>query len=163
MMSGSPTPNQDGGRLPFWVCEASACKFQGTKMIKAVLFDLDETLLDRRAAAVEFLALQYCELVAGQFGDALSQDQYAARYLKLEEQGLVKKSDLYPTLVASFGLPGELSGPLLDHFRLRCPEMACPMNGAREALQFLRKVDLFCATISNGEGVVHFSLKFRLF
>ncbi|MBB3387036.1 MULTISPECIES: HAD family hydrolase [unclassified Rhizobium] len=123
-------------------------------VIKAILFDLDETLLDRRSTAAEFLQMQYRELVAGQFGDALSQDQYAARYFKLEEEGLVKKSDLYPALVASFGLPAELSGPLLNHFRLRYPEMARPMNGAREALQTLRKVGLPCAIISNGEGGV---------
>ncbi|MGG6893740.1 HAD family hydrolase [Rhizobium sp. BR 315] len=123
-------------------------------MIKAVLFDLDETLVDRRSSAAKFLKVQYRELVAQQFGDAVSEEQYAARYFKLEEEGLVKKSDLYPALVSSLGLPSEAFGPLLDHFRLRYPEMARPMLGAYEALQDLRKLGLPCAIISNGEGIV---------
>ncbi|MGM4986494.1 HAD family hydrolase [Rhizobium sp. 11_C7_N12_5] len=123
-------------------------------MIKAVLFDLDETLVDRRSSAAEFLKVQYRELVARRFGDAISEEQYAARYFKLEEEGLVKKSDLYPPLVASFGLPSEVSSPLLDHFRLRYPEMVRPMEEACEVLQGLREIGLPCAIISNGEGIV---------
>lgn len=123
-------------------------------MIKAVLFDLDETLVDRRSSAAEFLKVQYRELVARRFGDAISEEQYAARYFKLEEEGLVKKSDLYPALVSSFRLPSEVSSPLLDHFRSRYPDMAQPMKGAREALQAVRRSGLACAVISNGEGMV---------
>jgi putative hydrolase of the HAD superfamily len=123
-------------------------------MIKAVLFDLDETLMDRRSSAVEFLKVQYDELIARQFGDTVSEEQYAARYFELEAEGLVKKFDLYPALASSFGLPFEASGPLLDHFRLRYPEMARPMEGAHELLQDLRKLGLSCAIISNGEGIV---------
>ncbi|NTH64457.1 HAD family hydrolase [Agrobacterium rhizogenes] len=123
-------------------------------MIKAALFDLDETLIDRRSSAAEFLKVQYRELVAQHFGDAISEEQYAAYYFKLEEEGLVKKTDLYPALVAALGLPSEASGQLLGHFRLRYPDMARPMEGAREALEALRRGGLACAVISNGEGMV---------
>jgi putative hydrolase of the HAD superfamily len=129
------------------VCEAG-------RMIKAALFDLDETLLDRKSSAEKFLRLQYREVVIAQFGYAVSEVEYVAMYFRLEREGLLKKADLYSRMVTSLGLPEDAAQLLFDHFQRFYPEMACPMEGAHEALQSLRADGLAVGIISNGEAVV---------
>ncbi len=63
-------------------------------MAGAVLFDLDETLLDRRSSLRRFLADQHARFFAS--GRHVSVDDYCTRFLALDRRGLVPKSVVYP-------------------------------------------------------------------
>ena len=69
-------------------------------MIRAVLFDLDETLLDRTGSLRAFLADQYARHAAS-LGMATGQT-WCERFLALDRRGHVHKSVVYPDLLAEF-------------------------------------------------------------
>ena len=68
-------------------------------MIEVVMFDLDETLIDRRAALKAFLPDQF-----KRFGDQLQGvtfQTFEATFFALEKEGLVDKQKLYPRLATA--------------------------------------------------------------
>lgn len=123
-------------------------------MIRAILFDLDETLIDRRSSAERFLKLQHQDTVLGKFSSTVPEDEYLAAYFRLEKAGFVKKSELYPRLASQIGLSEEAGHLLFDDFEFRYPEIASLMDGAVATLKRLRTEGLACAVITNGEGPV---------
>ncbi|MEO8685667.1 MAG: hypothetical protein ABI414_12600, partial [Devosia sp.] len=68
---------------------SSVAVAMGQKMLEAVLFDLDETLLVRRAAIVAFIGDQY-DRHAGSLAD-IDRDRFIARFLALEDEGRTPK------------------------------------------------------------------------
>ena len=69
---------------------------------KAVLFDLDGTLLDRERSLVDFVQQQYTR-----FHPALaivSQEQYVRRFVALDARGHVWKDQVYQQLLAEFSV-----------------------------------------------------------
>ncbi len=118
-------------------------------MIAAVLFDLDETLLDRRVSLTGFLADQH-----GRFAERLggvSPELWHTRFLALDDRGRVPKSVVYPALLAEFGGDPDLADALLADYRERCCGYAQPVPGALEVLCALREAGLALAIVSNGE------------
>ncbi len=123
-------------------------------MIRAILFDLDETLIDRRSTAERFLKLQHRNLIAGRFLSPVPEDEYITAYFQLEKAGFVKKSELYTRLATSLGLSEEVAHLLFDHFERVYPDMARPMEGAVATLEKVRAKGFACAVITNGEEAV---------
>jgi putative hydrolase of the HAD superfamily len=118
-------------------------------MIDAVLFDLDETLLDRTASLHRFLADQY-----GRFGDLLghvSYPRFRDRFLALDARGHVAKSVVYPALLNELGLRSDAAGPLLADYRERCWRHAGSFAGTFAVLGELRARGLKLAIVTNGE------------
>ena len=70
-------------------------------MVGAVLFDLDETLLDRTTSLRTFLADHYDRYDA-RLGDG-SFDVWCDRFLTLDARGQAHKSLVYPIILAEFG------------------------------------------------------------
>jgi putative hydrolase of the HAD superfamily len=118
----------------------------------AVLFDLDETLLDRSAALRSFLADQYDRF--RQELASVSPAEYQAAFFALEEMGIVDKQLLYPRLVAGLSLTDGYGNLLLSDFQTRYPSFARLSVGALETLAALRALGLKTAIVSNGRGVV---------
>ncbi len=73
----------------------------GRRMIGAVLFDLDETLLDRSTSLRAFLADQW-KRFALRLGKT-SFDEWRDRFLALDRRGQVNKKIVYAALLAEFG------------------------------------------------------------
>ena len=121
-------------------------------MIEAVLFDLDETLVDRTATILAFLPDQYKRFGLADRGT--TEAQYVAEFLKLERAGLVRKRELYPRLVENLRLPRGCAADLFADFRASYPKMAIAMPGAIATLETLRRNGLPTAVVSNGEGIV---------
>ncbi|WP_261338113.1 HAD family hydrolase [Rhizobium leguminosarum] len=121
-------------------------------MIRAVLFDLDETLIDKTAAVLTFLPLQYQRFRLGEHG--IEEQRYIAEFLQLEKAGLVRKRDLYPRLAETFGLPGDLAAALFHDFETVYPGMAVPMSGAKQTISTLKQYGVLIGVVSNGEGNV---------
>ena len=117
-------------------------------MIEVVMFDLDETLIDRRAALKAFLPDQF-----KRFGDQLQGvtfQTFEATFFALEKEGLVDKQKLYPRLAAMLGVGSRCGDRLLSDFQTRYPHFARLSIGALEMLSALRARGLKTAIISNG-------------
>lgn len=71
-------------------------------VIKAVLFDLDGTLLDRQAALEPFLRAQYDRCLSQ--SENIGYEPFRDRYLQLDECGSTSRPQLYQTLVTDFAL-----------------------------------------------------------
>lgn len=128
-------------------------------MIRAVLFDLDETLLARTASLAPFLAGQHARfegrtgsgrLGGGRFGGAPF-ELWRDRSLALDARGHVHKSVVYPALLAEFGGEESAAGALLDDYRERCRHHAKGFPGMASTLIGLRARGLKLGIVTNGE------------
>nr|WP_321510796.1 HAD family hydrolase [uncultured Hyphomonas sp.] len=117
-------------------------------MIAAVLFDLDETLLDRTGSLRSFLEDQYRRF-ADRLGSA-SPGQWQERFLELDQRGHVSKSVVYPQILKEFGGDPSISEPLLADYSERCCEHARGFPHMRETLTQLRSDGLRLGIITNG-------------
>jgi putative hydrolase of the HAD superfamily len=61
------------------------------KMIKATLFDLDDTLLDRDKSIEPFIRYQYNRIAIG----VVTFQEYRGRFIELDNHGYCDKNELY--------------------------------------------------------------------
>ena len=125
---------------------------KGSTLIEAAIFDLDETLIDRRAALMAFLPDQFIRLRDQLKG--VTFQSFRAIFFALEKEGLVDKQKLYPRLAAALGVSDDCGALLLSDFQRRYPHFARPSLGALEMLVALREHGLKTAIISNGHSDV---------
>lgn len=117
--------------------------------IRAVLFDLDETLLDRTNALVDFLADQHRRF-SKRLGNAAF-TTWRDRFLALDERGRVPKSDVYPALLAECGGDAACADALIEDYQLNCCRYARPNSGMAETLRALRTRGLALGIVTNGQ------------
>lgn len=118
-------------------------------MSYAVLFDLDETLLDRSTSLRAFLTDQY-----QRYEKALGEVPYPiweAKFIELDARGHVHKSIVYPQILSIFGGDLSLADALLEDYRLGCSTHARPFHRMAETLLSLRARDIRLGLITNGE------------
>jgi putative hydrolase of the HAD superfamily len=118
-------------------------------MISAVIFDLDETLLDRTASLRAFLADQYWRF-RNALGD-VSMGAWRETFVELDARGMVHKSIVYPTLLTASQDDVRVANEMLDDYRNRCSEHAVAFEGMGETLHTLRKKGIGLGIITNGE------------
>ncbi|HEY4200932.1 MAG TPA: HAD family hydrolase [Devosiaceae bacterium] len=121
-------------------------------MIKAVLFDLDETLLVRGEAIKAFISAQYNRHAKALAG--IDPEQYRSRFLALELDTISNKGTVYKRLVDELGITGISAEALLADYRAIYPSFATLSMGARETLIALRDRGLKTGIITNGGAVV---------
>lgn len=116
-------------------------------MIKAVCFDLDNTLLDRDGSLHSFLEDQYVRL---SMFHQMKKDLFMDRFIELDDRGYVWKDIVYETLIWEFDLRGctieELLSDYLTHFHHHC----IPLGPVEEVLKELRARGILIGIISNG-------------
>jgi putative hydrolase of the HAD superfamily len=118
-------------------------------MIEAVIFDLDDTLLDRTGSLRRFLADQhrrFCDLFVG-----VASAEFRDRFLALDARGHVPKSVVYPAMLAEFGIRSEAAADLLADYREQCCRHAQAFAGASDMLTELRARGRKLAIVTNGE------------
>lgn len=118
-------------------------------MTAAVLFDLDETLLDRTTSLTAFLADQH-----SRFRSRLGYAAFEAwrdRFIAMDARGHTHKSVVYPAILAEFNGDPAAADELLGDYRERCSAFARPFTGMAETLQELRSRGLRLGIITNGE------------
>ncbi len=116
-------------------------------MIKAILFDLDETLLDRDASILAFLAGQYSRFAAALA--AIPFAHYRDRFQLYDEHGYVAKEIVYARLVDEFALAVEPM-ELVEDFYANSWNPCILFPGAIELLQNLRADGYKLGIITNG-------------
>ena len=120
--------------------------------IRAVIFDLDGTLLDRRATFRRHLELQLARH-PGMFRPEEG-SRYLRRLLELDENGFLDRAEFYDRAEAEFGLVFGSAATLAEDFECHFPEECVPMPNVHETLEALRGLQLELGLITNGRGLI---------
>lgn len=100
--------------------------------IKAVLFDLDGTLLDRDRSLLAFVNDQHKRLISS-LGHVPKAD-YVGRFIELDCRGLVWKDQVYQTLVDELTITGLTWEHLLEDYVTRFQQYCIPFDGMQAML-----------------------------
>lgn len=122
----------------------------GLKMIKAVIFDLDGTLLNRDQSVIQFINNQYKRL--HNWLGLIPKEKYISRFIDIDNRGYVWKDKVYQQLIYEFGIKGihqeKLLEDYLNHFKYHC----VPFQNLTVMLKDLKKMGIDLAIITNGKG-----------
>jgi putative hydrolase of the HAD superfamily len=116
--------------------------------IRAVLFDLDGTLLDRRRSFEQFVRGQWQRFA--HILHAVDQEQYVQILVARDRNGYAPRQDLFTGMVAQFELPAGLPETLLNDYRAGFPSACLLFPDAAQTLSSLRVSGLKLGLITNG-------------
>ncbi|MGN8645683.1 HAD family hydrolase [Gracilibacillus sp. HCP3S3_G5_1] len=118
--------------------------------IKAVVFDLDGTLLDRETSINIFIEKQYNKYYKSL--KHIDKDLYIARFIELDNKGKVWKDKVYQQLKEEFQLidvsSKELLHDYITYFRYSC----IPFPNLHSMLESLKNMNRKLGMITNGKG-----------
>ncbi|MFB7158809.1 HAD family hydrolase [Lysinibacillus sp. NPDC056232] len=118
-------------------------------MVKAVIFDLDGTFLDRDSSVRTFIDQQY-ERLKPHLSHILKEN-YVHRFIELDNHGYVWKDKVYQQLIEEFSIdlsPEAMLEDYLQEFKNHC----VPFENLHSMLQNLKKQGLKLGMITNGYG-----------
>lgn len=117
-------------------------------MIKAILFDLDETLMDRSTSIKRFLQVQHAKFIRSFNG--ISMEAYSNRFIEIESHGLVWKDKVYQTLVSEFQIQGLSWEQLVEDYVLNLHKSCVLYDNVMTTLEVFKKKGYQFGLITNG-------------
>jgi putative hydrolase of the HAD superfamily len=117
-------------------------------MIKAVLFDLDGTLLNRDKSVQQFINTQYDRL--NEFVKHIPKEKYVKRFIELDNRGYVWKDEVYQQLVSEFEIQGITWEELLQDYVREFKNYCMPFPNLIGVLEELRRRGFKLGIITNG-------------
>ncbi|MCU4337957.1 HAD family hydrolase [Acinetobacter dispersus] len=114
---------------------------------KAVIFDLDQTLLDRTTSLIKFLTWQinFFQLVA-----ADDREPFILRFLTLDDNGKVWKDRVYENLIQEFSIHGHSKEILLASYINDFNKFSCCFEHVENTIIQLKQQGYLIGLISNG-------------
>ncbi|MDC2867663.1 MULTISPECIES: HAD family hydrolase [unclassified Bacillus (in: firmicutes)] len=117
-------------------------------MIKAIIFDLDGTLLDRDQSLKLFIRDQYKRYL-GELKH-ISEEQYVTRFIELDNKGYVWKDKVYEQLLREYGISSLTWEQLLEDYIKSFQHHCMPFPHMENVLQELKKRGFLLGMITNG-------------
>lgn len=123
--------------------------------MRAVLFDLDGTLLNRDASLIKFVNNQY-ERYRHKL-NPVSKERYLSRFIELDQRGYVWKDRVYQQMLQEFGIEEQLWEELLDDYEKGFCCCCVPFPNMHEMLNRLQQSGFQLGLITNARG--HFQMR----
>ncbi len=119
-------------------------------MIKAVIFDLDGTLLNRDESMKKFIDYQYERL--NKWLAHIPKEKYTSRFIELDNRGYVWKDKVYQQLTEELEITEVTWEELLQDYIKQFQYHCVPFPNLVSMLEELRSNNFILGMITNGFG-----------
>ncbi|RIM75438.1 HAD family hydrolase [Staphylococcus xylosus] len=118
-------------------------------MIKAILFDLDGSLLDRQSSLIKFIDYQYDKFI--DYLNHIDKNAFKSKFIELDQNGYVWKDKVYAQLINTFNIIDLNADDLLDDYINNFCNQCLPYPNLKETLDILSSNGYKLGIITNGK------------